>query len=473
MIDDLPPYPAYQDSGLPWLGKLPRHWTANRLRHVCEMLVSNVDKHSLPGELPVRLCNYVDVYKNERISCRLAFMHATATLSEVERFRVRVGDVIITKDSEDWRDIGVPTLVEYQAADLVCGYHLAILRARRGVLIGGYLQRLLQSQNVATQLQIEACGVTRYGLSHGAIRGVWLPITPADEQAAIVRFLDHAHAKIERAVRAKRQLIALLNEQKQAIIHRAVTRGLDPNVPLKPSGIPWLGDVPGHWASWRISRFAWVGNGSTPSRAKPTYWNNGSYPWLNSSQVNRGFIDSADQFVTSKALRECHLPRVPAGSLLVAITGQGKTRGTAAVLGFEATINQHVAFVNPHAKVVSAPFLHLVFIAAYKSLRALSEDAGSTKGALTCEDIKRFKVCLPTQAEQSEIVDHVRSETATLNAAISRTEREIALLREYRTTLTAEVVTGKLDVRAAAQRLPAIAEAPPLADDLDDERAEP
>jgi type I restriction enzyme S subunit len=163
--------------------------------------------------------------------------------------------------------------------------------------------------------------------------------------------------------------------------------------------------------------------------------------------VNRGFIDSADQFVTTTALRECHLPRVPAGSVLVAITGQGKTRGTASVLGIEATINQHIAYITPRLPIVSAKFLNLSLAAAYVTLRAISDDSGSTKGALTCEDIKRFKVAVPPVPEQEALVQAIESETKAANTAIARTEREIALMQEYRTRLTADVVTGKLDVR--------------------------
>ncbi len=191
------------------------------------------------------------------------------------------------------------------------------------------------------------------------------------EQAAIVRFLNWATGQLERAIRAKRKVIALLTEQKQAIIHRAVTRGLDPSVPLKPSGIPWIGDIPQHWELWRISRLARVGNGSTPSRGNTMYWKGGVYPWLNSSQVNRGFIDTADQFVTEDALRECHLPKVSAGSVLVAITGQGKTRGMSADMGIEATINQHIAFIAPRVQLVSPEFIHLALTAALPSASCL------------------------------------------------------------------------------------------------------
>ncbi len=261
MIADLKPYAEYKESGLPWLGQVPKHWATNRLRHACQMLVSNVDKHSKAHETPVRLCNYVDVYKNERIHPKLKFMAATASADELNRFRIRLNDVLITKDSEAWNDIGVPALVECEAPDLVCGYHLAVLRPRTGVLIGGYLHRALQCQPIAAQFHVEAHGVTRYGLSHGAIQGLGIPVPSLAEQAAVVRFLDWANGRLERAIRAKRKVIALLGEQKQAIIHRAVTRGLDPSVPLKPSGIPWLGDIPQHWEVRRTKTLSRIKTG--------------------------------------------------------------------------------------------------------------------------------------------------------------------------------------------------------------------
>ncbi|MBI3268024.1 MAG: restriction endonuclease subunit S [Planctomycetes bacterium] len=254
MIADLKPYIAPKDSGVPWLGEVPGHWEVLRTRDAVEMRVSNIDKHTKDGEQPVRLCNYVDVYKNERITERLPFMAATAMPDEIGRFRLQAGDVLITKDSEEWNDIGVPALVEYAAEDLVCGYHLAILRPRKGRLTGTYLLRTLQSPAVASQFHVAANGVTRYGLSQDAIKSVILPVPPPLEQAAIVRFLDHSDRRIRRYIRAKQKLIKLLEEQKHAIIHRAVTRGLDPNVRLKPSGMEWLGDVPKHWDLRRNGR---------------------------------------------------------------------------------------------------------------------------------------------------------------------------------------------------------------------------
>lgn len=248
----LKPYPEYKDSGMRWMGAVPEHWNLRRIRNVVDMRVSNVDKHTKEGELPVRLCNYIDVYKNDRITEGISFMRATATAEEIENFHLEPNDVLITKDSEVWDDIGIPALVEYTAQDLICGYHLALLRPRELLLNGAYLLRALQSPIISYQFHIAANGVTRYGLSHNAIKSVILPIPPLSEQSTIVSFFDHVDRRIRRYIRAKQRLIKLLEEQKQAIIHRAVTRGLDPSVPLKPSGVEWLGDIPEHWDVSRI-----------------------------------------------------------------------------------------------------------------------------------------------------------------------------------------------------------------------------
>jgi type I restriction enzyme S subunit len=331
-------------------------------------------------------------------------------------------------------------------------------------------QTLLRSRPYVAFLASASDGVRigQWDLSIDRMKRIPVLVPPLPEQSGIVRFLDHFDRRTRRYIRAKQRLISLLEEQKQAIIHRVATRGLDPNARLKPSGVEWLGDVPWHWQVSRIGRFARVGNGSTPSRANPSYWSGGQYPWLNSSFANLESVAHADQFVTDAALRECHLPIVPAGSVLVAITGQGKTRGKATVLRIEATINQHMAYLTPRPAMCSAEFLRLALTAAYAQLRAISDDSGSTKGALTCADIKRFEVALPPLAEQDDILASIGSQTQLSSQAIERAHREIFLLRELRTRLVADVVTGKLDVREAAASFP---DEPTALDQLD--HAEP
>jgi type I restriction enzyme S subunit len=461
VIDGLMPYPTYKDACAPWLGDVPEQWGVLRQRNTVTMLVSNIDKLTAEGELPVRLCNYVDVYKNDRITASLSFMHATATTDEVERFRLQFGDVLITKDSESWTDIGVPALVEYTAPDLVCGYHLAILRPREGVLDGGYLLRALQSQGVAVQFRMSANGVTRYGLSHDAIKSVLLPIPPLPEQVGIVRFLDHADLRIRRSIVAKKKLIALLNEQKQAIIHRAVTRGLDPNVRLKPSGVEWLGDVPEHWEVRRIKSLSLVKRGASPRPiADPAYFDEeGEYAWVRIADVTASsrYLERTSQRLSP--LGHSLSVRLEPGSLFLSIAG---SVGKPMITQIKCCI--HDGFVYFPQFRGNAEFLYRVFAtgAPFARLGKLG-----TQLNLNTDTVGNIRVGWPPSGEQAAIVSFLNEATEYLEGTIQAAQREIVLLREFRTRLIADVVTGKIDVRAAAARLPHEGDEPEPLDDLE------
>lgn len=449
MIDHLKPYPAYKDSGVPWLGKIPVHWDVRRQRNLVQMLVSNIDKHTTDSELRVRLCNYSDVYKNERITESLRFMHASATPEEVKRFRLQTGDVIITKDSEAWNDIGVPALVEYTAPDLVCGYHLAILRPRENVLLGAYLLRVLQSHGAAAQFHVSATGVTRFGLSHNAIKNVFIPLPPLDEQAAIVRFLDHANRRIDRYIRAKRKLIALLNEQKQAIIHQAVTRGLSPNVRLKPSGVEWLGDIPAHWEVKRIKYLLReVDHRSTTGQET-----------LLSLRMNHGLVPHDEHFLRpgqASTLVGYKLVR-PGQVVLNRLQANNGLVFASDVFG---VVSPDYAVFDPVADV-NLQYLTALFRTPKMKHKFRIESKGLGTGTagflrLYTDRFGMIAVPLPPRDEQSQIMNELDTSLSGIQNTSDRVQREIDLLREYHTRLVADVVTGQLDVRAAAS-LPAIA----------------
>jgi len=241
------PYPAYKPSGVEWLGEVPAHWEVRWLRTVVEIRVSNVDKHSREDEKPVRLCNYVDVYKHDKIRSDMNFMQATASCEEIARFRLQIGDVLITKDSEMWNDIAVPALVETSAPDLISGYHLALLRPKHMVQ-GGFLFRAIQSPGVSYQFHVEANGVTRFGLSHDAIKSALVPLPSLPEQAAIVEYLDAQTAKIDAAIAAARREIELLREYRERLIADVVTGKVDvrevadrlPEEPAEEEAVEWI-----------------------------------------------------------------------------------------------------------------------------------------------------------------------------------------------------------------------------------------
>ena len=167
---------------LAWIDQLPNNWEAKPLRSVADYVVSNVDKVPDDDEIPVRLCNYTDVYNNEFITPALDFMQATASEAEIAKFGLAVDDVIITKDSESWDDIGVPALVQETTGGLVCGYHLALLRPFKQKMDGAFLFRCLQAKPVRVQLELAANGVTRFGIPKSEIGTMRLPVPPLPQQ---------------------------------------------------------------------------------------------------------------------------------------------------------------------------------------------------------------------------------------------------------------------------------------------------
>ena len=419
------------------------------------MRVSNVDKHKVEGEYPIRLCNYVDVYKNDLITQTMPFMSATASRDEIERFRLARDDVLITKDSETWDDIGVPALVGQSADDLLSGYHLALLRPFKEIL-GAYLTRTLQSKAVAYQFHVRAHGVTRYGLTHMGIQSVLIPLPPLPEQHAIVRYLDHADRRIRRYISAKRKLIALLEEEKQAVVNRAVTRGLNPNVRLKPSGVEWLGDVPEHWEIRRLGYLATkFGSGITP-RGGATVYEEDGVPFLRSQNIHFDGLRTRNVArITPSLHRELSGSHVKPRDVLLNITGASIGRACSVPDDFaEGNVNQHVCIIRPNQSRLLPNLLAAYLFTPNMQREIRFEQSGASREGLTLQSIRNFRVIAPPLSEQAAIIEHLDKATAGIDAAIARTRRQIELLQEYRTRLIADVVTGKLDVREAAALLP-------------------
>jgi type I restriction enzyme S subunit len=288
---------------------------------------------------------------------------------------------------------------------------------------------------------------TQKNISMDDIPRLPLFIPPLFEQRQIAAYLNRETAKIDKLIAKQQKLIKLLQEKRQAVISQAVTKGLNPNVKFTDSGIDWLGQVPAHWKVRPMKQVCKIGNGSTPKRDNLEYWDEGSFPWLNSSCVNEEEVNTARHFVTEKALAECHLPKVSAPAVLVGITGQGRTRGMATTLKIDATINQHVAFLQPLSDELSISFLRRFIDASYSWLRYDSEGAGSTKGAITCMQLGNLRITIPPQEEQAQINRVLSDRLASIALLIEKANSSLELLLQRRAAVITAAVTGKIDVR--------------------------
>jgi len=436
MIADLKPYAEYKASGLPWLGQVPGHWglVPNRgLVRKRKVLVGN--RH---GDYRLLSLTKQGVIVRDISTGKGKFSSDMGTSQEV-----RSGDLVfcLFDVPETPRTVGLS-----QHDGMITGAYTVFESLGRGS--AEYFELFYRAMDDRKLLSPLYSGL-RNTIPPERFLGTKSPLPPPAEQVAIVRFLDWANGRLERAIRAKRKVIALLGEQKQAIIHRAVTRGLDPSVPLKPSGIPWLGDIPQHWETplnQRVFREEIREHGDVPE-----------------TQLS---LSQRAGLIATKDMQERSLQTATYDNWKVTLPGDLVLNRFKAHLGvfFAATLRGIVSFhygvFAPKRELCSKYFELLFHTAPYRTIYA-GRSNGMTVGLqnLSNQNFYNVRCVVPPLAEQVAIVDEAERATRTLNTTISRLEREIELLREYRTRLVADVVTGKLDVREAALRLPD--EAPP------------
>ena len=440
-----PGYPDMKDSGIEWLGEVPAHWELSQLRRNANVSLSSVDKLSVAGEALVRLCNYVDVYRSQKITHEAEFMSATATAQEIARFQLARGDVLITKDSETWDDIAVPSFIAEDLPGVLCGYHLAHIRPAAGLLDGEFLFRAFQAAPVNTQFQTAATGVTRFGLPASAIREAIFTVPPLPEQRAIATFLDRKTQALDEVIRDKERLVEVLQEKRQALISQAVTKGLDPNVPMKDSGIEWLGEVPAHWTVAPLNMRYSVQLGKMLSPASLT--GQAPLPYLRNVNIQWDRVDLADVGEMDFSSAERARLGLRSGDLLVCEGGEvGRTaiwRGEMSECYYQKAVHR----LRPKAACEVPRFLYyLLWTAAHRGV-FVNEGNCATIVHLTAEKLRLHRFPFPPADEQNNIVRH-------LNAISSHTEQVEAdmrtqtdKLREYRQALITAAVTGKIDVR--------------------------
>jgi type I restriction enzyme S subunit len=422
-------YPEYRAVPLDWPLNIPAHWHTHRLKEVAAVRPSNVDKKSVEGERAVQLCNYVDVYKHDRVTADMEFMAATATDSQIAQFSIRGGDVIITKDSETWDDIAVPAYVPHTIEGLVCGYHLALIRPDARCLDGAYLAGCFAAEGLADQFRVAANGITRYGLDTQSIKCAVFPVPPLAEQRAIAAFLDRETARIDALIGHKERLIALLEEKRQAVIGHAVTRGLDPEVPLKDSGVPWLGLVPRHWEVKKLKYSArFLNYRRIPLSAEERGGLEKVYPYYGAS----GIIDQVDQYLFDEPL------------ILIGEDGANLLSRSTPL----AFIASGKYWVNNHAHILKPKSGQLVYWT--ERLNSISYEpfvSGSAQPKLTSDALGSIEFAAPDASEQAKIAQYIEKQDARVTPVISRVRDGIARLQEYRTALISAAVTGQIDVR--------------------------
>ena len=428
-------------SQIEWVNRLPVHWEEKRLRFVADISNSNVDKKSYNDQVSVRLCNYTDVYYNEVIAPDLDFMEATASQAEIKKFGLRAGDVIITKDSEDPRDIGVPAFVQEDMPGVVCGYHLSIIRTSDPIT-AEYVQFSIMSHLNKARLYVDTPGVTRFGLDQDTIKNILVLLPPPDERRQIVRRLRSETAEIDGLIEKKTRFIALLKEKRAAVITHAVTKGIDPDAPMKDSGVDWLGRVPAHWevvpptALFTESKER-AREGDQMLSATQKY---GVIPLAEYEALEQRHVTMA---VVNLNMRK----HVEVGDFVISMRSMDGGLERARAVG---SVRSSYSVLKPGPDVEGRFYGALMKSSLYIQALRLTSNFIRDGQDLNFGHVRKVKLPKPDLREQAAIADHIEAETARIDGLISLTERSIDLLREKRAALITAAVTGKIDVRAAA-----------------------
>ncbi|MCY3791633.1 MAG: restriction endonuclease subunit S [Gemmatimonadetes bacterium] len=446
-----------RDSGVECLGKVPNHWEVWRLGRLGSLLKGNGGSKDDEVEYGIPCIRYGDLYTTHQHFIE----ESRSFISEESACRytsVQFGDVLFAVSGETIPEIG-KSAVNLISSNARCGGDIILFRPLRE-FDARFLGYLLDCRPISDQKAVMGRGITVMHIYGTQLKYLLIPLPPPSEQTAIVRFLDHVDRRIQRYIRAKEKLIVLLEEQKQAIVYQAVTGRIDvragrPYPAYKPSGVEWLGDVPAHWEEISLGATSLsIQTGPFGSQLHASDYMDDGIPVINPSNIHDGLIHANSQISVTEGMA-IKLSRYALLTDDIVVARRGEVGRCALVSDAESgwicgTGSLRIR-LNPDTLLPS----YLVHILNFQGVRdALHlSSIGSTMQNLNAGIVSRLRIILPSLAEQENIVDCINETTTKISDGIVGAQRQIGLVREYRTRLVADVVTGKVDVRSAAVEL--------------------
>lgn len=424
-----------------------REWHNEALECIAEIRPSNVDKKTNPSEEPVRLCNYMDVYAHGYITKDFEFMDATATPAEILRFGIERGDIMITKDSETPDDIGIPAVVMDGIPNLVCGYHLALVKPNRTKVDPIYLAKQLALSDTSRYFGRLANGSTRFGLTLQSIARTPIRLAPIAQQKRIAEILS----TVDEAIEQTEAMIAKTQQIKAGLMHDLFTRGVTADGKLRPprEEAPHLykesplGWIPKEWEAPLLDNVATRGSGHTPNQSHPEYWN-GGVKWLSladSWRLDRTYVSETEKEISDSGLANSSAVLLPAGTVIV--SRDGSRLGKSGILGVDMAISQHfIAWT-------CGPSLDNVFLfwtLQYRKRELENVATGSTIPTIGLQFFKRLRVGLPRDIQEQEAVGQILLSTHADFICHDLNREKLVLLKSG---LMHDLLTGRVPVTVA------------------------
>ncbi len=459
----LEPYASYRESGVEWLEEVPAHWDVRQLGQFGVFSKGSGGNKEDEVSTGVPCIRYGDLYTTHKFFIRRSRSYVSCKRAQ-DYTPIRYGDVLFAASGETIEEIG-KSAVNLIPTDARCGGDIVLFRPKREIE-ARYLGYTADCAPAAIQKATMGRGITVIHIYTDQLKRLSVTLPPVPEQAAIVRFLDHADQRIRRYIRAKEKLIALLEEQKQAIIHQAVTGRIDvrtgqPYPAYKPSGVEWLGYVPETWRTSPLRRITLDRcDGPFGSGLKSSHYTGHGIRVVRLQNIGHGEFDDSDAaYISAEHYGTLGEHSVEARDILIAGLGDpNRPAGRACVAPTRivpAMVKADCFRFRMNRDVVFPEFISLQLTATAAAASALLS-TGATRQRINLQTTSARLVGIPSVREQVRIVEYVEERTSHIRTAEQAAKEEINLIREYRTRLIADVVTGKLDVREAAAALPEV-----------------
>lgn len=441
-----PRYPEYKDSGVQWLGEVPEHWIVMPLKRDIEFITSGArgwaENYADDGDLFLRIGNLT------RDSIRLDLSDTQRVVvpygAEVDRTQVQAGDILFSITAY----LGSVAVVPAVLGRAFVSQHVALVRPSKKHCISEWLAYVAISYVGKTHLETTGYGGTKVQLSLADVTSLPMIVPPIDEQQAITTFLDRETAKIDALVAEQEKLIALLQEKRQAVISHAVTKGLNPNVPMKDSGVEWLGEVPAHWEVRRVKDYFQTCSGGTPNTGQQALYytdEENGIPWVRTTDLQNDILRNVEVFITEQALIDTACSILPKGTVMVAMYGGDGTVGKNGLLAIAAAINQAVCGLLPAN--THSPEYTFRFMQFYRPHWMIGAESSRKDPNISQERVRNAPFLRPPIEEQKDIVTFLDHQLCAFDTLMAEARTAITLLQERRTALISAAVTGQIDVR--------------------------
>ncbi|NLP55154.1 restriction endonuclease subunit S [Acinetobacter baumannii] len=443
-------YTEYKDSGVEWLEKIPSHWKASYVGVVSDVIDPQPD-HRAPAisengdgfpYIGIR-----DVNKDGTLNFETARpVEESAVIKQEQSFTIEPHNIIFCKVGT----LGLPRKI-IPHGRCALSATLVLIKARK--IESQFLLYALDSDCIISQTNFVATGSTRAALGIQQIRKFRIPLPPNSEQVAIACFLDYEIAQIDTLIAKQEKLIELLKEKRQAVISHAVTKGLNPNVQMKDSGVEWLGEVPEHWKLVPLKYLCSFSGGGTPTKDNLTYWTNGNIPWVSPKDMKTFLIKETQDYITEKAVKESSTNMVEPNSLLIVVRSGILQRTIPIAINIvPVTMNQDMKALKFGQRILVEYVANLIHGNTQQLLLEWSKE-GATVESIEHEYLANSIIPVPPIEEQEEIIQHIDNELKLFKQLENNANKAIQLMQERRTALISAAVTGKIDVRHHASRI--------------------